>query len=68
MNNLMSSLEWIILGDASKAGDRKENKIKLRISVPLRPLGEFYLYIGITSCDYKITHPKGKYKREYYTK
>ena len=66
--NTPMGLEWFILGDASKAGDWKENKIKLKMSVPLKPLGKFYLYIGITSCDYKITHPKGKYKRQNYTK
>ena len=31
-------------------------------------LGRFYLYIGITSCDYKITYLLGKCNMEYYTK
>ena len=59
MNNLTSHLGSIILGNAMKQGRRQEGKqIQTKnICSSETALGVFYLYIGITSCDYKITQP-----------
>ena len=54
---LIHLIRSITLGNAVKQGRRQEGKQfqGLKISSLETGLGVFHLYIGITSCDYKIT-------------
>ena len=58
MSNLTADLRRLILVNAVKQSRRLEGKqIQDQEFFNWNRLEKVYLYIGITSCDYKVTYP-----------